>query len=89
MPTIDDHSYLKACAQLASCYTISLAAARRKVELALMAQGKKGLDERKKMVEKLLKDAKDNKGDGNDQAASNLDNLLIALAEEENFMTED
>ena len=34
MPLIEDHHYLKICAQLASSLSISISAARRKVEVA-------------------------------------------------------
>ena len=90
MPTIEDHSYLKVCAELASSLSISLSSARRKVELALAQKGKKGLDERKAMAEKLLKaallESEQNKDKG---ASSQLDELLQVLAEDENFMIED
>ena len=51
MPPIDDHSYLKICAQLASSLSISLAAARRKVELFAAKEGIRGLEERKRVAE--------------------------------------
>tara|TARA_Y100001968_G_scaffold47153_1_gene37368 strand:+ start:27497 stop:27769 length:273 start_codon:yes stop_codon:yes gene_type:complete len=90
MPSIEDHSYLKICAELASCLSISLSSARRKVELAVAKEGKKGLDERKSMAKNLLKsallDCKNNKAQG---ANSQLDELLQALAQDENFMIED
>ncbi len=89
MPKIDDHSYLKICADLASCLSISLAAARRKVELAVAKKGLQGLDERKAMAELLLKKALKQCADGVETSASQFDSLLSALEEEENFMTED
>ena len=46
MPLIEDHHYLKLCAQLASYLSISIAAARRKVELAAAKEGKKDLNSR-------------------------------------------
>tara|TARA_B100000700_G_scaffold288720_1_gene345482 strand:- start:1778 stop:2047 length:270 start_codon:yes stop_codon:yes gene_type:complete len=89
MPTIEDHSFLKVCAELASCLSISLAAARRKVDLAAARQGIKGLKERKSLAEELLKEALGNAENGKQDAPSELDNLLAALAEDENFMVED
>tara|TARA_Y100001968_G_C19445268_1_gene765019 strand:- start:4133 stop:4399 length:267 start_codon:yes stop_codon:yes gene_type:complete len=88
MPTIEDHSYLKVCAQLASTLSISLSSARRKVELAVAKEGKKGLDERIAMANKLLKEAQID-SETNKDACSNLDELLQALAKDENFMIED
>lgn len=89
MPKIDDHSYLKICAELASCWSISLASARKKVELALIKQGKKGLDERKMVAEKMLKAVRLSAQKGEVGSSHQLDQLLEALAEEENFMIED
>tara|TARA_Y100001968_G_C19362861_1_gene720774 strand:- start:574 stop:843 length:270 start_codon:yes stop_codon:yes gene_type:complete len=89
MTPIEDHSYLKTCAQLASSLSISLSAARRKVELFAAKQGIRGLDERKQIAEKLLKESVSNSSGENDAVAVQLDNLLTALAEDENFMIED
>ena len=89
MPSIEDHSYLKICAQLASCLSISLAAARRKIELAAASQGIKEISERKSLAENLLKEALKSCKDGNSDASAQLDSLLVALAEEENFLVED
>ena len=89
MPTIEDHSYLKICAQLASCLSISLAAARRKIELVAVTKGIKELNDKKSLAENLLKEVLKSTKDGNSVNSSRLDSLLVALAEEENFMTED
>ena len=89
MSPIDDHSYLKVCAELASCLSISLSSARRKVELAVAQKGLKGLNDRKKMAETLLKEAQINASGTGETANAQLDNLLSALSEEENFMVED
>ncbi|WP_320663704.1 hypothetical protein [Prochlorococcus sp. MIT 1223] len=89
MPKIDDHSYLKICAELASCLSISLAAAKRKVELALASTGKKSLQDRKIMAEKLLKIAISDRQSKAEDPSTNLDILLKALAQDENFMIED
>ena len=88
MAALEDHSYLKACAELASCLSISLSSARRKVEIAASKAGKKDLLSRKQIADKLLKAAK-SEGNKSENSASKLDKLLEALASEENFMTED
>ena len=88
MPTIEDHNYLKICAQLASSLSISLASAKRQVELAANRTGKKDLQSRKVIAEKLLKKAL-SQGSSKDNSANQLDKLLEALASEENFMVED
>ena len=54
MPLIEDHHYLKICAQLASSLSISIAAARRKVEVAAAKEGKKDLQARKEIAQKIL-----------------------------------
>ncbi len=86
MAAIQDHAYLKLCAELASCLSISLSSARKKVDLQAAQNGVKDLAERKVIAEQLLMEAKSKVNDG---ANSKLDNLLSALAEEENFMVED
>ena len=89
MPLIEDHHYLKICAQLASSLSISISAARRKVELVAAKEGKKDLQSRKEMAQKILdKTIEDDKKQSNSASAS-FDQLLKALKEEENFMLED
>tara|TARA_Y100001968_G_C19427418_1_gene755156 strand:+ start:774 stop:1040 length:267 start_codon:yes stop_codon:yes gene_type:complete len=88
MPAIEDHSYLKICAQIASRLSISLASARRKVEIIASQSGVRDLESRTELAEKLLKKVlSEEKGKSN--SADQLDKLLEALASEENFMTED
>ncbi len=89
MSRIDDHGYLKVCAQLASCLTISIAAAKKKIDLACASKGVRDISSRKKIAEKLLRDAKKNSLKEGDSITNQLDNLLEALAEDENFMVED
>ena len=88
MPLIEDHYYLKICAQLASALSISIAAARRKVEVAAAKVGKKDLQSRKEIAQKILDQTiKDNKK-VSESASASFDQLLKALKEEENFMLE-
>ncbi len=89
MARIDDHEYLKLCAQLASCLTISIAAAKKKIDLACSSQGVKDISDRKEIAKKLFEEAKTNSIKGDNPINNQLDNLLEALAEEENFMVED
>ena len=51
MPLIEDQNYLKICAQLASSLSISISAARRKVEVAAAKEGKKDLQSRKEIAQ--------------------------------------
>ena len=89
MPLIEDHHYLKICAQLASALSISIAAARRKVEVAAAKEGKKDLQSRKEIAQKILDQTIEYDKQHSDSASASFDQLLKALKEEENFMLED
>ena len=89
MPLIEDHDYLKICAQLASSLSISIAAARRKVEVAAAKEGKKDLHSRKKIAQKILARIAEKDKQESKSASASFDLLLKALKEEENFMLED
>ena len=89
MPLIEDHHYLKICAQLASYLSISIAAARRKVEVAAAKEGKKDLQARKEIAQKILDQILEEETQQKESASSSFDQLLKALKEEENFMLED
>ena len=89
MPLIEDHHYLKICAQLASSLSISIAAARRKVEVSAAKEGKKDLKSRKEIAQKILDQIIDQDGKQGKSASASFDQLLKALKEEENFMLED
>ena len=89
MPLIEDHHYLKICAQLASSLSISIAAARRKVEVAAAKEGKKDLQSRKEIAQKILNQTIEDDKLNSDSASASFDQLLKALKEEENFMLED
>ena len=89
MPLIEDHHYLKICAQLASSLSISISAARRKVEVAAAKEGKKDLQSRKEIAQKILDQIVEADKTQNESASASFDELLKALKEEENFMLED
>ena len=89
MPLIEDHYYLKICAQLASSLSISISAARRKVEVAAAKEGKKDLQSRKEIAQKILEQTIKDDEKKNLSASASFDQLLKALEEEENFMLED
>ena len=89
MPLIEDHHYLKICAQLASSLSISIAAARRKVEVAAAKEGKKDLQSRKEIAQKILDQIIEEDKTQSKTASASFDQLLKALKEEENFMIED
>tara|TARA_B100000029_G_scaffold28272_1_gene27456 strand:- start:159 stop:428 length:270 start_codon:yes stop_codon:yes gene_type:complete len=89
MAPLEDHSYMKLCAELASRLSISLASARRKVELVAAKDGVKDVNARKLIAERLLNQELERNKSKDISASSQLDELLEALAEEENFMVED
>ena len=90
MAAIQDHGYLTACAKLASYLSISLSAAKRKVELVSQVEGfKKDAFRQKEIAERLLKEALLLNKEGGKTEGAKLDDLLIASPEDENFMIED
>ena len=89
MPLIEDHHYLKICAQLASSLSISISAARRKVEVAAAKEGKKDLQSRKEIAQKILEQTLNADRGHSLSPSASFDQLLKALKEEENFMLED
>ncbi len=89
MASIEDHEYLKICAQLATCLSISLASARKKVEFVAAKEGVKDLPSRRSIAERLLQKALSQKASDEGWKAAEFDQLLEALAEDDNFMVED
>ena len=89
MPLIEDHHYLKICAQLASSLSISISSARRKVEVAAAKDGKKDLQSRKEIAQKILDQILNEDPKQSVSTSASFDQLLKALKEEENFMLED
>ncbi len=89
MPLIEDHDYLKICAQLASSLSISISAARRKVEVSAAKEGKKDLQSRKEIAQEILEKTLNENQEQSISASASFDQLLKALKEEENFMLED
>ncbi len=89
MSGIKEHDYLKVCAQLASCLSISIASAKKKIDVAASQQGVRDISARKRIAEKLLEEATKRSLSEQKKITSQLDDLLKALAEDENFMVED
>ncbi|HGY5544524.1 MAG: hypothetical protein AB8A71_02215 [Prochlorococcus sp.] len=89
MAAIQDHAFVKLCAELASCLSISLASARRQVDLAASREGVKDLEARITIAKRLLEEARSRRREGKGAPGNQLDQLLKAVAEDENFMTED
>jgi hypothetical protein len=85
MPAIPDRHYNAACGRLASWLGISIASARRRVDIRAAREGLSDTAERIALTERMLAEAE---ASGVDSHAL-LDAQLGALASEENFMTED
>ena len=82
MPLIEDHHYLKICAQLASSLSISISAARRKVEVAAAKEGKKDLQSRKEIAQKILDKTLNEDQKQSVSSSSSFYHLLKSLKEE-------
>ena len=89
MSSIKEHDYLKICAELASVLTISIAAAKKKIDVEAAKKGARDISSRKAIAEMLLAEAREKSISDEKGITNQLDSLLEALAEEENFMVED
>ncbi|EHA59358.1 hypothetical protein [Synechococcus sp. WH 8016] len=89
MPAIQDHDYLRLCAELATELGISQSSARRRVELAASKIGAKDLMSRKEVATTLLADAQNERSQGDHDQGQVLDRLLEAEPLDEKFMLED
>ena len=89
MPAIQDHDYLRLCAELATQLGINQSSARRRVELAANQTGAKDLTSRKEVATTLLADAQNERSKGEHDQGQVLDRLLEAEPLDEKFMLED
>ena len=87
MAGIQDHDYLRLCADLARCLGISQSSARRRVEMAAAREGLRDMEARKRIAAELLEQT--SSAQSGKDASANLDSLLVASPEDENFMLED
>ena len=85
MASIQDSTYVKLCAQLASRLSISLASARRRVDQAAAQDGKRDIEGRRAMAQTLL-DALDS---SDQDSAERLTSLLSSSEGDGNFILED
>ena len=85
MPPIPDRDYNAACGRLAGCLGVSIAAARRRVDIRAAQEGLSETAARIALAERMLAEVR---ASGVDHQAL-LDAQLGALSSEENFMTED
>ena len=88
MYPINDHEYLKICANIAKLLSISLSSAKKKVEIQIAKNGSKTIEEKRKIAQDLLSICeKDNLNKIN--SSKILDQLMATLDGDDNFLTED
>jgi len=88
MYPINDRKYLIICSEIAKLLSISLSAAKKKVEIQIAKNGSKTLEEKRQVAQDLLKTCEED--NSNKFSSSNLlDKLMSSLEDEDNFMTED
>ena len=88
MYPINDREFLKICADIASLMTISLASAKKKVEIQISIKGCKTIDEKRKVAKEVYETCK--KDCANDLSSIQLfDDLMQSLDGNDNFLVED
>lgn len=80
-----NHAYAAAYGQLASLLNISLASARRRVDLRASQEGLRAIEAKIELAERMVEDARA----GSASHGQMLDSLLTAVASEMNYMDED
>ena len=88
MYPINDREYLKICADIASLMSISLASAKKKVEIQINNKACKTIDEKRKVAKEVYENCK--KDSVNDlNSIKLLDDLMQSLDGQDNFLVED
>ena len=88
MYPINDSKYLAICSEIARLLSISLSSAKKKVEIQIAKKGYKTIEDKRRVAQSLLK--KCEKDNGNKLSSSKiLDQLMSALDDQDNFLTED
>jgi len=88
MYPINDREYIKICADIASIMSISLASAKKKVEIQITTKACKTIDEKRKVAKEVYETCK--KDSVNDlNSIKLLDNLMQSLDGQDNFLVED
>jgi len=85
MAPLEDRAYTQVCSRLATLMSISIAAARRKVELAAIREGVRDGQGKLAVAERLIESV----SSSDESHGALLDGLLEAVASEMNFMDED
>lgn len=88
MYPINDRDYLKICSEIARLMSISLSAAKKKVELKIAKRGSKTIQEKRKVAKDLLEFCKKEKEIGVDTVQI-FNKLMESMGNDDNFMIED
>tara|TARA_B100000212_G_scaffold287835_1_gene228737 strand:- start:33 stop:299 length:267 start_codon:yes stop_codon:yes gene_type:complete len=88
MYPINDREFLKICADIASLMSISLASAKKKVEIQIANNACKTIDEKRKVAKEVYETCKTNSSN-NLNSIKLLDELMQSLDGNENFLVED
>ena len=88
MYPINDHQYLKICAEIAKLMSVSLSSAKKKVEIQIAKKGSKTIQEKIQVAQNLLDISANNEGDKLSSSRI-LDKLMETFDNEDNFLTED
>ena len=88
MYPINDREFLKICADIASVMSISIASAKKKVEIQITNKACKTIDEKRKVAKEVYENCK--KDSTNDLNSIKLfDGLMQSLDGNDNFLVED
>ena len=88
MYQINDHQFLKTCADIAKLMSISLSSAKKKVEIQITKKGSKTIEEKRQVAKDVLTICE--KDEVTKLSSPKiLDNLLKTFENEDNFLTED
>ena len=88
MYPINDREFLKICADIASLMSISLASAKKKVEIQITNNACKTIDEKRKVAKEVYEKCKTN--NANDlNSIKLLDDLMQSLDGNDDFLVED
>ena len=88
MYPINDREYLKICANIATKLSISLSAAKKKVEIQISQQSSKTIEEKRKIASDLLELCKKENSNGGGSVQL-FDELMESLNDDDNFLVED
>tara|TARA_Y100000589_G_scaffold22258_1_gene18500 strand:- start:7886 stop:8152 length:267 start_codon:yes stop_codon:yes gene_type:complete len=88
MYPISDREFLKICANIASTMSISLASAKKKVEIEISKKGSKTIEEKRKIANNILLTCQKSNIDGSGSGKL-FDELMASLESDDNFLVED